>query len=65
MDECALVAAFNWDESIDRTVRGDGEIPLDALHIVIPVEIGKKKETYDDIINRLIDFYLANQGDRR
>ncbi len=29
------------------------------------VEIGKKKETYDDIINRLIDFYLANQGDRR
>ena len=28
------------------------------------VEIGKKKETYDDIINRLIDFYLANRGDR-
>jgi len=28
------------------------------------VEIGKKKETYDDIINRLIDFYLSMQGDR-
>ncbi len=28
------------------------------------IEIGKKKETYDDIINRLIDFYLANRGDK-
>ncbi|MEE9564723.1 MAG: hypothetical protein V3V63_03335 [Candidatus Hydrothermarchaeaceae archaeon] len=26
------------------------------------LEIGKKKETYDDLVNRLIDFYLK-KGD--
>jgi len=29
------------------------------------VEIGRKKETYDDIINKLVDFYLSkNKGDK-
>jgi len=26
------------------------------------LEIGMKKETYDDLINRLIDFYLKVKG---
>jgi hypothetical protein len=26
------------------------------------LEIGMKKETYDDLINRLIDFYLKMKG---
>ncbi len=28
------------------------------------LEIGMKKETYDDLINRLIDFYLKMKGER-
>ncbi len=27
------------------------------------LEIGKKKETYDDLINRLIEFYVNEIGD--
>jgi hypothetical protein len=27
------------------------------------LEIGKKKETYDDLINRLIEFYVTKVGD--
>ena len=27
------------------------------------LEVGKKKETYDDLLNRLIDFYVAKVGD--
>ncbi len=26
------------------------------------LEIGMKKETYDDLVNRLIDFYLSYKG---
>jgi hypothetical protein len=28
------------------------------------LEIGRKKETYDELINRLIDFYLKKTGEK-
>lgn len=29
------------------------------------LEVGMKKETYDDLINRLIDFYIKAKGEGR